>query len=118
MCVLVRMPQLAAGGGEAAIEAWLVREGDAITTGQTIVEIETDKAVVDYEAERAGAFAGALIAAGEAASVDPPIAVIASVGTVMNVALSADHRVLDGALAAERLAALVSHIESPLSILV
>lgn len=41
-----------------------------------------------------------------------------SVGTVMSVALSADYRVLDGALAAERLAALVAHIESLLSILV
>lgn len=39
------------------------------------------------------------------------------VGTVMNVTLSADHRVLDGALAARWLQAFVARIEHPLSIL-
>ncbi|WP_368499153.1 dihydrolipoamide acetyltransferase family protein [Herbiconiux sp. A18JL235] len=41
-----------------------------------------------------------------------------AVGTVMTVTLSADHRVLDGALAAQWLAAFVKKIESPFSILV
>jgi pyruvate dehydrogenase E2 component (dihydrolipoamide acetyltransferase) len=40
------------------------------------------------------------------------------VGTVMTVTLSADHRVLDGALAAQWLAAFVRHIENPLGMLV
>ncbi|HQG70766.1 MAG TPA: dihydrolipoamide acetyltransferase family protein [Rhodoglobus sp.] len=40
------------------------------------------------------------------------------VGTIMTVTLSADHRVLDGALAAQWLAAFVKHIESPLGMLV
>jgi pyruvate dehydrogenase E2 component (dihydrolipoamide acetyltransferase) len=39
------------------------------------------------------------------------------VGTVMTVTLSADHRVMDGALAARWLAAFVSRIENPVSIL-
>ncbi|HAN23228.1 MAG TPA: pyruvate dehydrogenase complex dihydrolipoamide acetyltransferase, partial [Microbacterium ginsengisoli] len=41
-----------------------------------------------------------------------------SVATVMTVTLSADHRVLDGALAAQWLAAFVRRIEHPLSLLV
>lgn len=41
-----------------------------------------------------------------------------AVGTVMTVTLSADHRVLDGALAAQWLAAFVRRIENPLSMLV
>ena len=41
-----------------------------------------------------------------------------AVGTVMTVTLSADHRVLDGALAAQWLAAFVKRIENPLSVLV
>ncbi len=40
------------------------------------------------------------------------------VGTVMTVTLSADHRVLDGVLAAQWLAAFVRRIENPLTILV
>lgn len=41
-----------------------------------------------------------------------------TVATVMTVTLSADHRVLDGALAAEWLAAFVARIENPVSILI
>jgi len=41
-----------------------------------------------------------------------------AVGTVMTVTLSADHRVIDGALGAQWLAAFVKRIENPLSILV
>ena len=37
---------------------------------------------------------------------------------MMTVTLSADHRVLDGALAAQWLAAFVRHMESPLGMLV
>jgi pyruvate dehydrogenase E2 component (dihydrolipoamide acetyltransferase) len=40
------------------------------------------------------------------------------VGTIMTVTLSADHRVLDGALAAQWLAAFVKHIENPVGMLV
>ena len=40
-----------------------------------------------------------------------------SVGTVMAVTLSADHRVIDGAIAAEWVAALVSRLENPVSLL-
>ena len=41
-----------------------------------------------------------------------------AVGTVMTVTLSADHRVVDGAVAGEWIAAFVRRIESPLSLLV
>jgi pyruvate dehydrogenase E2 component (dihydrolipoamide acetyltransferase) len=41
-----------------------------------------------------------------------------AVGTVMTVTLSADHRVMDGALAAQWLAAFKSRIENPVSVLI
>jgi len=41
-----------------------------------------------------------------------------AVGTVMTVTLSADHRVIDGAVAAEWMAAFVRRIENPLTILI
>jgi pyruvate dehydrogenase E2 component (dihydrolipoamide acetyltransferase) len=40
-----------------------------------------------------------------------------AVGTVMSVTLSADHRVIDGAVAAEWMAAFVRRIENPVSVL-
>jgi len=80
MAAVVRMPQLAAGGAEAAIQAWLVQVGDTVSLGQAIVEIETEKAVVEYEAEAEGTLAGVLVAAGDSAAVGSPIAVLAAPG--------------------------------------
>ncbi|HWM15343.1 MAG TPA: 2-oxo acid dehydrogenase subunit E2 [Microbacterium sp.] len=80
MGVVVRMPQLAAGGDEAAIQSWLIKVGDEVRAGQAIVEIETEKAVVEYEAEADGTIAGVLVAAGDSAAVGSPIAVLAAPG--------------------------------------
>ena len=41
-----------------------------------------------------------------------------AVGTVMTVTLSADHRVIDGAIAAQWIGAFVRRIENPLTILI
>ncbi|GAA3213415.1 dihydrolipoamide acetyltransferase family protein [Microbacterium terregens] len=80
MGVVVRMPQLAAGGNEAAIQTWLIDVGDEVAAGQAIVEIETEKAVVEHEAEADGTIAAVLVAAGESAAVGSPIAVLALAG--------------------------------------
>lgn len=80
MATVVRMPALAAGAAEAAIQSWLVQVGDEVAAGQAIVEIETEKAVVEYEAEAAGTLAGILVEQGAAALVGAPIAVLAGPG--------------------------------------
>ncbi|KRB38884.1 2-oxo acid dehydrogenase subunit E2 [Microbacterium sp. Root180] len=80
MSTVVRMPALAAGAAEAAIQSWLVAVGDEVSAGQAIVEIETEKAVVEYEAEAGGTLAGILVPQGEAAAVGAPIAVLAGPG--------------------------------------
>jgi len=77
MALLLRMPEVATGASEAAIQSWLVSPGDPVAAGQAVAEIETEKAVIEYEAEEAGTFAGALVGAGESASVGTPIAVLA-----------------------------------------
>lgn len=74
---IVCMPEIATGSGSAVIQSWLASAGDSVSAGQAIVEIETEKAVVDYEVDVEGVFAGALLAAGESADVGTPIAVIA-----------------------------------------
>jgi len=88
MATVIRMPQLAAGGGTAAVQAWLVEPGDAVATGQPIAEIETEKAVVEYEAEVAGVFAGALAESGKWYATGSPIAVIAEPGEALDSALA------------------------------
>ena len=89
MAIVVRMPEIATGAAEAAIQSWLVEVGSPVRAGQAIVEIETEKAVVEYEAERAGILAGILLPAGDAAAVGVPIAVLAEEGESVDAALVA-----------------------------
>lgn len=86
------MPNILAGGTEATIAAWVVEEGAAITPGTTIAEIETEKAIVDWPAERGGVLGKILAAAGETILVGAPIAVLLD---------SADEKVDIDALTAE-----------------
>jgi pyruvate dehydrogenase E2 component (dihydrolipoamide acetyltransferase) len=52
--VAVRMPRLSDSMEEGTIVRWLKSTGDAVAAGEPIVEIETDKATMEYEAEAAG----------------------------------------------------------------
>jgi pyruvate dehydrogenase E2 component (dihydrolipoamide acetyltransferase) len=49
-----RLPDIGEGLTEATIVRWLAPVGTQVTADQPIVEIETDKAVVDFPAPRAG----------------------------------------------------------------
>lgn len=88
MAAIVRMPEVATGATEAAVASWLVGVGDSVAAGQAIVEIETEKAVVEFEADDSGVLAGILLPAGDAAAVGSPIAVIATDGQSAEDALS------------------------------
>ncbi|MFZ8758887.1 dihydrolipoamide acetyltransferase family protein [Microbacterium sp. HMH0099] len=73
MAEIVRMPEVLAGASEAAVQSWLVSEGDEISVGQPIAEIETDKAIVELMAESAGTVSRLLVPAGESVSVGEAI---------------------------------------------
>jgi acetoin:2,6-dichlorophenolindophenol oxidoreductase subunit beta len=63
---------------EGTILAWLKRPGDAVERGAPLVEVETDKATIVYEAETAGTLTKILVDAGETAMLGSPIATISS----------------------------------------
>ncbi len=44
-----KMPDLSTTADEVDVKQWLVSAGDTITRGQAILEIETDKAVMEVE---------------------------------------------------------------------
>jgi pyruvate dehydrogenase E2 component (dihydrolipoamide acetyltransferase) len=50
----IAMPKLSDSMEEATVLAWLKRPGDTVTRGEPLVEVETDKATVVYEAESSG----------------------------------------------------------------
>jgi pyruvate dehydrogenase E2 component (dihydrolipoamide acetyltransferase) len=77
MATIVRMPEVLANATEAAIQGWLVSEGDTITVGQPLAEIETEKAMVEYNAEVGGVLVKLLVQPGDSVDVGAPIGVIA-----------------------------------------
>lgn len=88
MATIMRMPAVMAGATEAALQTWLVAVGDRVDVGQTIAEIETEKAVFDHEADAAGVVAGLLVEPGQSVAVGDPIAVLAGDGESAADALS------------------------------
>jgi pyruvate dehydrogenase E2 component (dihydrolipoamide acetyltransferase) len=80
MSTTVRMPEVLANVTEAAVQKWLVAEGDEIAVGQPFAEIETEKAVVEYMAETAGTVLQLLIGEGDAVDVGAPIAIVGEAG--------------------------------------
>jgi pyruvate dehydrogenase E2 component (dihydrolipoamide acetyltransferase) len=72
--VEVPMPRLSDAMEAATVLAWLKAPGEAISEGDPLVEIETDKATMVYEAELDGILDELLVPAGEEAALGAPIA--------------------------------------------
>jgi acetoin:2,6-dichlorophenolindophenol oxidoreductase subunit beta len=70
------MPKLSDSMEEATILRWLKRPGDSFRRGEPLVEIETDKATVVYEAETDGTIAGILAPEGATVGLGDPIATL------------------------------------------
>jgi pyruvate dehydrogenase E2 component (dihydrolipoamide acetyltransferase) len=77
---LLRMPEVAAGATSAVLSIWPVAAGADYPLGEIIATIETDKAVVDVEAESAGYIVRTLVAEGAEVAIGAPIALIAAPG--------------------------------------
>src|ERR1700722_1153278 len=80
MASVVRMPSVLADATEAAIANWLVGPGDRVAVGDAMVEIETEKAIVEYQAEEPGIVGRLVLAAGEAGEVGAAMAVLIGEG--------------------------------------
>ncbi|RVP55644.1 pyruvate dehydrogenase complex E1 component subunit beta [Sinorhizobium medicae] len=77
MPVEILMPALSPTMEEGTLSKWLKNEGDKVSSGDVIAEIETDKATMEVEAVDEGTIGKLLIAAGtEGVKVNTPIAVL------------------------------------------
>ncbi len=75
MAVQILMPALSPTMEEGTLAKWLVKEGDSVTSGDIIAEIETDKATMEVEAVDEGVVGRILVAEGtENVPVNAPIA--------------------------------------------
>ncbi|MEQ9446819.1 MAG: pyruvate dehydrogenase complex E1 component subunit beta [Rhodospirillaceae bacterium] len=81
MSTKVLMPALSPTMTEGTLSKWLVKEGDKVSAGDIIAEIETDKATMELEAVDEGTVGKILVSAGtEGVKVNKPIAVIMEEG--------------------------------------
>jgi pyruvate dehydrogenase E2 component (dihydrolipoamide acetyltransferase) len=76
MAYEVVMPQMGADMKEGTLIRWLKNEGDEVTRGEAIAEIETDKANIEIEAFEGGVFRKTLAQPGDVVAVGQIIAVI------------------------------------------
>jgi pyruvate dehydrogenase E1 component beta subunit len=77
MTIEILMPALSPTMEEGTLSKWLVNEGDLISSGDLIAEIETDKATMEVEAVDDGKIGKILVSEGtEGVKVNTPIATI------------------------------------------
>jgi pyruvate dehydrogenase E2 component (dihydrolipoamide acetyltransferase) len=81
MPINITMPALSPTMEEGNLAKWLVKEGDKVTSGDVIAEIETDKATMEVEAVDEGTVAKIVVPAGtEGVKVNALIAILAGEG--------------------------------------
>jgi pyruvate dehydrogenase E2 component (dihydrolipoamide acetyltransferase) len=72
----VVMPRLSDSMEEGTILQWLKQVGEEVAVGDELVEIETDKANMAYEADVAGTLTEILVQEGDTVEIGTPIAVV------------------------------------------
>ncbi|WP_171207232.1 MULTISPECIES: pyruvate dehydrogenase complex E1 component subunit beta [unclassified Ruegeria] len=81
MATEILMPALSPTMEEGTLAKWLVKEGDTVSSGDIMAEIETDKATMEFEAVDEGIIGKILIAEGsEGVKVNTPIAILVEEG--------------------------------------
>ncbi|NEM91836.1 dihydrolipoamide acetyltransferase family protein [Galbitalea soli] len=80
MATILRMPEVLANATEAVVSAWTVAEGAAFSVGDTLAEVETEKALVDLPAEQSGILGRIIAQPGDTTAVGAPIAVLITEG--------------------------------------
>ena len=80
MAETVTMPKLGFDMAEGTLVRWVIKEGEPVTKGDVLAEIETDKATVEVQSSAEGIVFRHLVPAGEVVPVGNPIAVVAAPG--------------------------------------
>ena len=82
MATDVIMPALGVAQEKGTLLNWLKAEGQSVTKGEPLMEIETDKATVEIEAPASGILANVIASPGDEVPVGNKIAVILAPGEV------------------------------------
>ncbi|WEZ83636.1 pyruvate dehydrogenase complex dihydrolipoamide acetyltransferase [Rhizobium sp. 32-5/1] len=89
MPINITMPALSPTMEEGNLSKWLVKEGDKVSSGDVLCEIETDKATMEVESVDEGTVAKLVVPAGtEGVKVNAVIAILAAEGEDVSAAAS------------------------------
>lgn len=80
MAITVTMPRLSDTMEVGTVVQWHVKEGDSVSPGDVLADIETDKATMELEAFDEGTIAKLAAKQGDAVNVGDPIVIIAEEG--------------------------------------
>jgi len=84
MAEVVNMPKLGFDMAEGTLVRWVINEGENVSKGAVLAEIETDKATVEVESAYSGVLFRQLVSQGAVVPINDPIAVIAEPGEEVN----------------------------------
>lgn len=89
MAEKVLMKALSPTMEEGGIQKWRIKEGDVVKVGQILCDVETDKAVVDFESDNEGTVLKIVKQPGESAKVGDTIAIFGEAGEDISALLAA-----------------------------
>lgn len=76
MATVMEMPKLSDTMSEGSVVRWLKKEGEKVSAGVPVIEIETDKATMEYESPSSGILLKILVGDSQKCPLQAPIAVI------------------------------------------
>ena len=85
MATEVQLPALSPTMTEGKIVKWLKKEGDSVSSGEAIAEVETDKSNLEIESFEDGVLLKILVGEGETGKVGAPIAIVGAKGEKVSV---------------------------------
>lgn len=87
MAEVIAMPKLGFDMREGTLVRWVKQEGDTVSKGDVLAEIETDKATVEVEAFTSGVLRKTLVPAGTVLPIGEPIGVIGTADEAIDLAV-------------------------------
>jgi pyruvate dehydrogenase E2 component (dihydrolipoamide acetyltransferase) len=80
MAQIIGLPKLSPTMEEGVLVKWVKKEGDAVSPGDLVAEVETDKANMDFNLEDEGVLLKLLVKEGETVKLGAPVAIIGDAG--------------------------------------
>src|SRR6187401_693024 len=80
MAQIIGLPKLSPTMEEGVLVRWTKKEGDKVSPGDLVAEVETDKANMDFNIEDEGVLLKLLVKEGDTVKLGAPVAIIGKAG--------------------------------------